>query len=205
MRCTRMSETRVIRTDVRKDPHLLPCIDQHDRDSIGVSDIVPFLDPMVVPNFILADGLPSDQSLIPLGASGDGNVEGPSADGESRISRNVDDEGNDPRDPLPSMLCLLKESAMLQEHRENYCRGKGASPLPSDALDLYHRPEAERDLVAVVLVKLDALHVPVSGALGLRAVAVGIQFLSHTSESSIPDLRLSSLQPAGTPQIGSGS
>lgn len=65
MRCTRMSETRVIRIDVRKDPHLLPCIDQHDRDSIGVSDIVPFLDPMVVPNFILADGLPSDQSLIP--------------------------------------------------------------------------------------------------------------------------------------------
>ena len=44
------------------------------------------------------------------------------------------------------------------------------------SFDLYHEPQTERDLVAVSLVELDAIHaVSMSGALGLGTVAVGVE------------------------------
>lgn len=57
----------------------------------------------------------------------------------------------------------------------------------SDSLDLHHEPETVGDLASLdSFMGLDAGHaVPVSGAVGLRTVAVRIQFLSHGSDYAV--------------------
>ena len=62
--------------------------------------------------------------------------------------------------------------------------GRCLATIRAPSRRLYHEPEAERYLVAVVLMELDTLHaVPMPGAGGVGAVAVGIEIRCHGCES----------------------